>query len=45
MFIKAYSTLDFGFASALGVVFMLGLTAYIITFIKAAKYNQAGDDV
>lgn len=44
MFIKAYSTLDFGFASALGVLFMLGLTMYIIIFIKVTKYNQAGDN-
>lgn len=45
MFMKAYSTLDFGFASALGVLFMLGLTIYIIGFIKVTKYNQAGDSV
>ena len=45
MFMKAYSTLDFGFASALGVLFMLGLTVYIIGFIKVTKYNQAGDHV
>lgn len=44
MFIKAYSTLDFGFASALGVLFMLGLTVYIVGFIKVTKYNQAGDN-
>ena len=42
---KAYSTLDFGFASALGVLFMIGLTAYIVIFIKVTKYNQAGEDV
>ena len=45
MFMKVYSTLDFGFASALGVLFMIGLTAYIVIFIKVTKYNQAGEDV
>lgn len=40
MFMKAYSTLDFGFASALGVLFMLGLTLYAAVFMKASKYNQ-----
>lgn len=45
MFMKAYSTLDFGFASALGVLFMLGLTLYIVGFIKVTKYNQAGDNI
>ena len=45
MFIKAYSTLDFGFVSALGVLFMMGLTIYILWFMKITKYNQAGDNV
>lgn len=40
MFMKAYSTLDFGFASALGVLFMLGLTLYAALFMKATKYDQ-----
>jgi len=44
MFTKAYATLDYGFASALGVLFMLGLTIYIIWFFKITKYNQAGDN-
>lgn len=45
MFMKAYSTLDFGFASALGVLFMIGLTIYIAVFIKVTKYNKAGEDL
>lgn len=40
MFMKAYSTLDFGFASALGVLFMIGLTIYVVLFMKATHYNQ-----
>lgn len=44
MFTKAYATLDYGFASALGALFMLGLTIYIIWFFKVTKYNQAGDN-
>lgn len=44
MFIKAYSTLDFGFASALGVLFMIGLTIYIAIFVKATKFSKAGDE-
>lgn len=40
MFMKAYSTLDFGFASALGVLFMIGLTVYVMIFMKVTKYNQ-----
>lgn len=44
MFTKAYSTLDYGFASALGVLFMVGLTIYIIWFFKVTKYNQAGEN-
>lgn len=40
MFMKAYSTLDFGFASALGVLFMIGLTVYVMIFMKVTRYNQ-----
>lgn len=43
MFMKAYSTLDFGFASALGVLFMIGLTIYIGVFMRVTKFNQ-GDE-
>lgn len=43
MFTKAYSTLDFGFASALGVLFMIGLTIYTLIFMKVTKYNQEVD--
>ncbi len=40
MFTKAYSTLDFGFASALGVIFMLILTAYTTGYMKITKFGQ-----
>lgn len=43
MFMKAYSTLDFGFASALGVLFMIGLTVYVALFMKITHYSK-GDD-
>lgn len=40
MFTKAYSTLDFGYASALGVLFMIGMILYVGAFIKITKFNQ-----
>lgn len=40
MFMKAYSSLDFGFASALGVLFMIGLTIYVAVFMRATGYNK-----
>lgn len=40
MFTKAYSTLDFGYASALGVLFMIGMILYVCAFVKITKYNQ-----
>ena len=40
MFSKAYSTLDFGFASALGVLFMIFLTIYLLVFFKITKFNE-----
>ena len=40
MFTKAYSTLDFGYASALGVLFMVGMIIYVCAFVKVTKYNQ-----
>lgn len=44
MFMKAYSTLNFGLASALGVLFMFILVFYVLIFFKITKFNQAGDD-
>ena len=40
MFIKAYSTLDFGYASALGVLFMLLLTLYTFFYMRITKFNR-----
>lgn len=40
MFTKAYSTLDFGYASALGVLFMIGMILYVGGFVKITKFNQ-----
>lgn len=40
MFTKAYSTLDFGYASALGVLFMVGMILYVGAFVKITKFNQ-----
>ncbi len=40
MFTKAYSTLDFGYASALGVLFMIGMILYVGAFVKITKFNQ-----
>lgn len=40
---KAYSSLDFGFAAALGLLFMAGLLLYVLLYLKGTKYNEAGD--
>jgi multiple sugar transport system permease protein len=42
MFTKAYSTLDFGMASAIGVIFMLVLGVFAIFFMRVTKYHEAG---
>lgn len=43
MYAKAFANYDFGFASALGVVLMLVLGAYALTFMKVTNYDKAGD--
>ncbi len=43
MFNKAYSTLDFGQAAALGVLFLIIMLIFITIFLKVTKYNKAGD--
>lgn len=43
MFMKAYSTLNFGQAAAIGVIFMLILIIFSILFLKVTNYNKAGD--
>lgn len=40
---QAFSSLDFGYGSAVGLIIMLMLTLYAIVFIKATQYNKAGD--
>ncbi len=43
MFNKAYQGLDFGQAAALGVVFMVIMIIFVKFFLKATKYDEAGD--
>jgi multiple sugar transport system permease protein len=43
MYLKAFSSYDFGLASALGVVLMLALVVYVTLFLKVTQYNKAGD--
>jgi len=45
MFMKAYSTLDFGQASALGVLFMFILVLYVLLFFKITRFNDEAGDV
>lgn len=44
MFAKAYSTLDFGYASALGVLFMIILSIFLFIYFKLTNFSQAGED-
>lgn len=43
MYTRAFSGYDFGLASALGVLLMVLLAVYAVVFLKATKYNRAGD--
>ena len=43
MYTRAFSGYDFGLASALGVLLMVILAVYAVVFLKATKYNRAGD--
>lgn len=43
MYSRAYSTLDFGMAAALGIVFMLALTLYALFFLRMTRFEEAGD--
>ena len=40
MFTKAYSTLDFGFASALGVLFMIILTLFAFFYMRVTHFGK-----
>jgi multiple sugar transport system permease protein len=44
MFTRAYSTLDFGFASAIGVFFMIILVTAVSIFLGISRYNEAKGD-
>lgn len=43
MYSKAFGSYDFGFAAALGVMLMIILGLYALIFLKATKYDKAGD--
>lgn len=43
MYSKAFSSLDFGMASAMGVIIMIALTLYAIFFMYVTKYGKASD--
>lgn len=43
MYSKAFGSYDFGFAAALGVILMIILGLYALIFLKATKYDKAGD--
>lgn len=43
MYSRAYSTHDFGMAAALGFVFMIALSFYAMFFLKATRFEEAGD--
>jgi multiple sugar transport system permease protein len=43
MYTKAFSSYDFGLASALGVLLMVTLVVYVTVFLKITKYNKAGN--
>lgn len=43
MYTRAFSSYDFGLASALGVVVMVVLAVYSVGFLRVTKYNKASD--
>ena len=43
MYSRAYSTNDFGMAAALGFVFMMALSLYALFFLRATRFEEAGD--
>ncbi len=43
MYTKAFSSYDFGLASALGVMLIAVLILYVFFFLKATKYNKSGE--
>ena len=43
LYTKAYSSLDFGFAAALGIIFMIVLLVFIAIYLKVTQFSKAGD--
>jgi len=43
MYTKAFSSYDFGLASALGVLLIGVLVLYVFFFLKSTRYNKSGD--
>jgi multiple sugar transport system permease protein len=43
MYTRAFSSYDFGLASALGIILLLVLAIYSVIFLGITKYNKAGD--
>ena len=43
MYTKAFSSYDFGLASALGVMLIGVLVLYVFFFLRATKYNKSGE--
>lgn len=43
MYTRAFSSYDFGMASALGALLILVLALYAVVFLRVTKYNKAGD--
>lgn len=43
MYTRAFSSYDFGLASALGVILMIVLAVYAIVFLRITNYNKAGE--
>ncbi|PIE04347.1 MAG: sugar ABC transporter permease [Spirochaetales bacterium] len=43
MYTRAFSSYDFGLASALGVLLIIVLVVYAVFFLKVSKYSKAGE--
>jgi len=43
MYTRAFSSYDFGLASALGIILLLVLVVYSVVFLSVTNYNKAGD--
>lgn len=43
MYTRAFSSYDFGLASALGTILLIVLAVYAVIFLRITNYNKAGD--